>query len=161
MPFPSPGKFPDPRIEPRSPALQAGALPRFRDTREYLISKKGEAKSSHYGPGLLENIPRLLKDHQGVPTCAWGEPSPTLAALSPWQPTLLIPIPTSALLCSPPVVLDQQHPHNLGAEKRQGISGSTQLHSEDLHFKAIPRRGRGFPGGLDGEESACNERYPG
>ena len=27
LPFPSPGNLPDPGIEPRSPALQAGALP--------------------------------------------------------------------------------------------------------------------------------------
>ena len=27
LPFPSPGDLPDPRIEPRSPALQADALP--------------------------------------------------------------------------------------------------------------------------------------
>ena len=27
MPFPSPGELPDPGIEPRSPALQADALP--------------------------------------------------------------------------------------------------------------------------------------
>ena len=27
LPFPSPGHLPDPGIEPRSPALQAGALP--------------------------------------------------------------------------------------------------------------------------------------
>ena len=27
LPFPSPGNFPDPEIEPRSPALQADALP--------------------------------------------------------------------------------------------------------------------------------------
>jgi len=27
MPFPSPGDLPDPRIEPRSPPLQADALP--------------------------------------------------------------------------------------------------------------------------------------
>ena len=27
LPFPSPGDFPDPGIEPRSPALQADALP--------------------------------------------------------------------------------------------------------------------------------------
>ena len=27
LPFPSPGDFPDPGIEPRSPTLQAGALP--------------------------------------------------------------------------------------------------------------------------------------
>ena len=27
LPFPSPGDLPDPGIEPRSPALQAGALP--------------------------------------------------------------------------------------------------------------------------------------
>ena len=27
LPFPSPGDFPDPRIEPRCPALQADSLP--------------------------------------------------------------------------------------------------------------------------------------
>ena len=27
LPFPSPGELPDPGLEPRSPALQAGALP--------------------------------------------------------------------------------------------------------------------------------------
>ena len=27
LPFPSPGNLPDPGIEPRSPALQAGSLP--------------------------------------------------------------------------------------------------------------------------------------
>ena len=27
LPFPSPGELPDPEIEPRSPALQADALP--------------------------------------------------------------------------------------------------------------------------------------
>ena len=27
LPFPSPGDLPDPEIEPRSPALQAGSLP--------------------------------------------------------------------------------------------------------------------------------------
>ena len=39
LPFPSPGDLPDPRIEPRSPALQADALPSEppgNDTNIYL-----------------------------------------------------------------------------------------------------------------------------
>ena len=66
---------------------------------ESLISKKGGATSSCDRPGLLEQIPSLLKDHQGAPTCAWAEPRPTLAALSPLQPTLPPPpqlLPSSA-----------------------------------------------------------------
>ena len=36
LPFPSPGDLPDPGIEPRSPALQANALPLFKN---FLLSK--------------------------------------------------------------------------------------------------------------------------
>ena len=121
----------------------------------------GGAKISHDKPGLFGQIPSLLKDHQGAPTCVWGEPRPTLAVWSPLWPTLPDPTPTSALLCSPRVVLNQQQPHQLGAEKRTKISGSTQLHSKDLHINEISRRRRGFPCGSDGKESACNARDPG
>ena len=38
LPFPSPGNLPNPRIEPRSPALQADALP--LGPREALSSNK-------------------------------------------------------------------------------------------------------------------------
>ena len=34
LPFPSPGDFPDPGIEPRSPALQAGSLPTIREAQQ-------------------------------------------------------------------------------------------------------------------------------
>ena len=38
LPFPSPGDLPDPGIEPRSPALQADALP--SEPQESLVSPK-------------------------------------------------------------------------------------------------------------------------
>ena len=38
-------------------------------------------------------------------------------------------------------------PHHLGAEKRTKVTGSTQLHKEDVHINEVPRRGRGVPGG--------------
>ena len=80
------------------------------------------------------------------------------AALSPLQPTLPTPTPTAALLCSDS---GPAAPLHLYAEKRQGISGSNQLWSEDLHINEIPRRGRAFPGGFDGKESACSATDPG
>ena len=36
LPFPSPGDLPDPGIEPRSPALQADALPSEAPGKPYL-----------------------------------------------------------------------------------------------------------------------------
>ena len=52
-----------PKIEPVSPALQARSFPLFQDTRGSLIANKQEAKSSHDGPWLLEQILSLLEDH--------------------------------------------------------------------------------------------------
>ena len=114
---------------------------------ESLISKKGGATSSCDRPGLLEQIPSLLKDHQGAPTCAWAEPRPTLAALSPLQPTLPPPHPNSCPPLQPTSGSGPAAPHHLGAEKRTKVTGSTQLHKEDVHINEVPRRGRGVPGG--------------
>ena len=41
LPFPSPGDLPDPGIEPRSPALQAGALPSKPPGKPIFNSKIG------------------------------------------------------------------------------------------------------------------------
>ena len=53
LPFPSPGDLPDPGIEPRSPSLQADALPselgpllcflieRYHKTHNYIVRETG------------------------------------------------------------------------------------------------------------------------
>ena len=55
LPFPSPGDLPDPGIEPRSPALQADALPSEPPGKERLSEK-----------GMFENTPESGREG------AWG-----------------------------------------------------------------------------------------
>ena len=48
LPFPSPGHLPDPGIEPRSPALQADALPSEPPGGSFLVGSRSSACSLHY-----------------------------------------------------------------------------------------------------------------
>ena len=52
LPFLSPGDFPDPGIEPRSPALQADAL-----TSEPLNKLLANSKTESFSPYLIINCP--------------------------------------------------------------------------------------------------------
>ena len=47
LPFPSPGDLPDPGIEPRSPALQAGALPSELPGKPWNTQKNYTKKDPH------------------------------------------------------------------------------------------------------------------
>ena len=62
-PFPSPGDFPNPRIEHRSPALQAGCLP-----------AEPQRKSKNTGVAslsLLQQIFLTQESNQGLLYCKW------------------------------------------------------------------------------------------
>ena len=61
LPFPSPGDLPDPRIEPKSPALQADSLP-----------SEPPGKSSNSGVGslsLLQGVFLTQESNPGLPHC--------------------------------------------------------------------------------------------
>ena len=65
MPFPSPGDLPGPGIEPRSPALQAAALP--SETLYCLVAAAAAAAKS------LQSCPTLCDPIAGSPP---GSPIP-------------------------------------------------------------------------------------
>ena len=55
LPFPSPGDLPDPRIEPRSPALQADALPSEPPGKQILYQLSYQGSPSRYLPREVKN----------------------------------------------------------------------------------------------------------
>ena len=62
LPFPSPGNFPDPEIEPRSPALQADPC---WTTREEGEERGSDCKESTSNVGDLGSIPGSGRCHGG------------------------------------------------------------------------------------------------
>ena len=52
LPFPSPGDLPDPRIEPRSPALQTDSLPAEPQGKPSLLPKLFFKTSNYHGSAL-------------------------------------------------------------------------------------------------------------
>ena len=62
-PFPSPGDLPNPRIEPRYPALQANSLP---------AEPQGKPKNTGVGSlCLLQRIFPTQESNQGLLHCRW------------------------------------------------------------------------------------------
>ena len=63
LPFPSAGDLPNPRIEPRSPALQADSLP---------AEPPGKPKNTGVvSLSLLKGIVTIWKLNQGLLHCRW------------------------------------------------------------------------------------------
>ena len=63
QPFPTPGDLPNPRIEPRSPALQADSLP---------AEPQGKPKNTRVGSlSLLQQIFSTQESNHGLLQCRW------------------------------------------------------------------------------------------
>ena len=91
LPFPSPGDLPDSGIEPRSPALQADALPSEPTGRLYLKLSKLQTE-----PTLLCGSPSPLP--HSSPT--WGAQADTWEAFTP--PASPVPSTSPSLWIPPP-----------------------------------------------------------
>ena len=65
VPFPSPGDFPDPRLEPASPALHAGSLP---------LSHQGSPQFTHWRQYIsyLVQISNDFSEGLTFPTTSWA-----------------------------------------------------------------------------------------
>ena len=75
LPYPSPGDLPDPGIEPRSPALQADALP-YKPSGKPCLSER--SSYSCLAPWLFLLLSRILQDHLVLVTSRVCTCSPTL-----------------------------------------------------------------------------------
>ena len=81
LPCPPPGELPNPRIEPRSPALQADSLP---------AGPPGKPKNTEVGSlSLLQRIFLTQESNRGLLHCRWilyqlnyqGSPSAPIASI--------------------------------------------------------------------------------
>ena len=63
LPFPSPGDLPDPGIEPRSPALQADALPSEPPGKPCIIS------FNYHNDPIITMMPLGKQAKRGLVTC--------------------------------------------------------------------------------------------
>ena len=107
LPFPSPGDLPDPKIEPRSPALQAdswltelpGKLIIFQSHLKF-IAKTTTTKSAANSRGRYGDFPHALCSYtEAFCTCL---ASPTLRS-SPYPEWCICNIPTDRNTSSPKV----------------------------------------------------------
>ena len=91
MPCPPPGDFPNPGIEPRSPALQADSLPSEPPGKPRLIVAEPILMSDPEGMILLNDSVILFKVMSAVATTIYGDPQ---SALPPPVHTFVQSLPT-------------------------------------------------------------------
>ena len=67
LPFPSPGDLPDPGIKPRSPALQADALPSELPGKPLVVKNPPANAGDIRDAGLIPELGRLPKEGHSNP----------------------------------------------------------------------------------------------
>ena len=75
LPFPSPGDFPDPEIQPGSPALQADSLssePTILQYKRKIFEKQTHGKSTILQYKIKKNFLRYSKDQNVTNLDSWA-----------------------------------------------------------------------------------------